>query len=578
MNIKKNKRTITKAITCAVTTLFLLNSATAVFPAAKKVNKKNIKVVIAYDKNGFNKEGINKYTKTKYDKNGYDRFGFNKNGFNKVGINKYTKATYDKNGFNKDGYNKYGYNKDGYDKTGYDKDGCDEYGYNKEGYDSEGYNSDGYNKGGYNKEGYDKEGYDKDGYNKDLFNREGYDVEGYDKYGYNKSGYDNKGYDEDGYDKQGFNVSGYNKEGYDKTGYDKYEFNKDGYSVEGYNKDGYDKDGYDRQGYNKDGYDKAGNQKLVYDKSGNIIGYTNIISNNDNDYYFNGLIRNSELNMKGRVDTVETKFVYIIVKDYSGKRLCEDICEVKPNGTYETNLFLSIGDGHYLLDICYGKERYSTYYYRYFGIPIECQNNTDFFKASQISGYNAHMFNEFKNQDISNYLIKTANDEIKQKVNALIAGVTDSKQKVMIIHDWIADNIYYNEDAYNASIQNRKPITWDLANSKDVYETKLAVCAGYADLFQAMVREAGIPCRTINGYTIQLGSKTSWENVDSSEIQHAWNEVYINGRWIIIDVTWDTRNRYENNKFVNDEKTHVYFDPTLDNFSLDHKILEIKTN
>jgi hypothetical protein len=50
-------------------------------------------------------------------------------------------------------------------------------------------------------------------------------------------------------------------------------------------------------------------------------------------------------------------------------------------------------------------------------------------------------------------------------------------------------------------------------------------------LFTAMARSAGIPCRTVGGL-IYLGDQFQAFGL------HAWNEVVINGFWIPVDPTW----------------------------------------
>jgi len=65
----------------------------------------------------------------------------------------------------------------------------------------------------------------------------------------------------------------------------------------------------------------------------------------------------------------------------------------------------------------------------------------------------------------------------------------------------------------------------------------------------------------------------SWETVNHTSSNHAWNEAFVNGRWVIMDTTWDSTNKYENAEFNKGNINHVYFDPTLKTFSLNHKII-----
>lgn len=70
----------------------------------------------------------------------------------------------------------------------------------------------------------------------------------------------------------------------------------------------------------------------------------------------------------------------------------------------------------------------------------------------------------------------------------------------------------------------------------------------------------GIPTRYVRGVTGNLGA-------------HAWNEAYADGRWIILDTTWDSQNRYENGIFSEAKPcSTIYFDPSLEAFSESHRI------
>lgn len=54
------------------------------------------------------------------------------------------------------------------------------------------------------------------------------------------------------------------------------------------------------------------------------------------------------------------------------------------------------------------------------------------------------------------------------------------------------------------------------------------ICYDYASLFAAMLRSIRIPAKLVKGYAST-----------SPDEYHAWNEVYVDGRWIVIDTTKD---------------------------------------
>ena len=49
------------------------------------------------------------------------------------------------------------------------------------------------------------------------------------------------------------------------------------------------------------------------------------------------------------------------------------------------------------------------------------------------------------------------------------------------------------------------------------------------------------------------------------------NEAYIDGRWIIIDTTWDSSTSYSRGQYVRDPASYEYYDISLENISKDHK-------
>lgn len=85
-------------------------------------------------------------------------------------------------------------------------------------------------------------------------------------------------------------------------------------------------------------------------------------------------------------------------------------------------------------------------------------------------------------------------------------------EKVKAIHDYIInlasyDQTYKKHTAYNTLIN------------------KSSVCEGYAAAAYRLFTEAGIKCRIITG--------------DTEGGAHAWNIVFVDGKWYNIDLTWD---------------------------------------
>ena len=116
-------------------------------------------------------------------------------------------------------------------------------------------------------------------------------------------------------------------------------------------------------------------------------------------------------------------------------------------------------------------------------------------------------------------------------VRFLVAGGRDSFHKVKILHDWIADNIAYDVDAYFSGTKTK-------SSGPNTLKQRRGVCHGYGRLMEEMCKLAGIPCRTISGYGRGYSFATG-RSTNTDQENHAWNAVYVDGSWHLVDVTWD---------------------------------------
>ncbi len=167
--------------------------------------------------------------------------------------------------------------------------------------------------------------------------------------------------------------------------------------------------------------------------------------------------------------------------------------------------------------------------------------------------------------------IKPQNKTIKSIANQLTSGLDNDYDKLLAIHDWVSGYLYYNIDYVNDS--KVAPYV-----DTEVLKSRKVVCLGYANLFASLCRSIDIPCYVVSGYALGIDSTdTAWNETNSllDESNHAWNEAYVNGRWIIVDTTWDSFNRYEDGKMIKAENnSHLYFDANPEFFSANHKIIK----
>ena len=170
-------------------------------------------------------------------------------------------------------------------------------------------------------------------------------------------------------------------------------------------------------------------------------------------------------------------------------------------------------------------------------------------------------------------IIQSTNNNIISIARQLTEGMDNDYDKVLALHDWICSYMYYDEDSLAGD--DTPPYY-----PTDILKTRKAVCLGYATLMASLCRSIDLPCNVVSGYAlgnIGVDESTSWtdETVATTEQNHAWNEVYVDGRWMIVDTTWDCPNRIVGGEMVSEsEVSHLYFDANIQFFSNNHKILE----
>jgi transglutaminase/protease-like cytokinesis protein 3 len=174
------------------------------------------------------------------------------------------------------------------------------------------------------------------------------------------------------------------------------------------------------------------------------------------------------------------------------------------------------------------------------------------FSLPNLNSQEYKYFNRNNNETLINFksliqsgtedIVLNISDEVKYNIQSkpamylklLVAELTDWTEedylKIKSIHDWIAINIRYDYVGFDAgNIQVTDPYV--------TLRTGKAVCGGFATLFRAMTRMAGIDSEMIYGYS-RGDSKYNIGN--SSLVRHAWNAVKLSENWYLIDVTWDS--------------------------------------
>jgi hypothetical protein len=201
-----------------------------------------------------------------------------------------------------------------------------------------------------------------------------------------------------------------------------------------------------------------------------------------------------------------------------------------------TKLIIAKGKTNYTYNITPGKKNES--------FPLQLGNGE--YTISLLENTTGNKYKQLKKATVvlnlkdSNvlYLNSIQNIEWTSTSSAVIKAkeLTKNKKteadKVKAIYDYIITNIEYdNKLASNLSADYLPSIDRTFKTQKDI-------CYGYAALFAGMLRSVGIPTKLIMG--------------DSSyvDVYHAWNQVYLDGKWVTIDTTVDAGYKNSNKKMA----------------------------
>jgi hypothetical protein len=91
-----------------------------------------------------------------------------------------------------------------------------------------------------------------------------------------------------------------------------------------------------------------------------------------------------------------------------------------------------------------------------------------------------------------------------------------------------------------------------------VLHSRKSVCAGYANLFEALGRAAGLEVATIPGFARGYGFRAGSESGDTN---HDWNAVKLDGRWQLVDATWGAGHMDEQKRYAREFDGFFFLTP-----------------
>lgn len=120
------------------------------------------------------------------------------------------------------------------------------------------------------------------------------------------------------------------------------------------------------------------------------------------------------------------------------------------------------------------------------------------------------------NNDQVNYI----NSEIDKIKNNYIKNTMTDKEKVQTFHDYIINTTKYDKERAN-NMNNEEYKNSESHTANGLLKNRLALCGGYSDIMSIYMSQLNIP------------------NIRISADKHVWNLVYIDGKWLHLDATWD---------------------------------------
>jgi hypothetical protein len=279
------------------------------------------------------------------------------------------------------------------------------------------------------------------------------------------------------------------------------------------------------------------------------------------------------------------KFNYIIIKLIKDQKVV-DVKKSKNTrkGSEDASFNLSkIPSGKYLLEIYYSAKKYAVYSsYSYRQVSLEISDSAILFGDPLALSQNLEIFAGSQNDPNppEHYLkpspgVESDDPVIRDLAGAVTSGASSDYDKARRIHDWVTHNIWYDYDAYYSGIGNSSSAMETLTSQK-------GVCIGYASLTAALFRAVGIPAKLVTGLALDSNTRENlarenWTRdiMADNKGNHVWNEVYVDGRWIILDTSYDSDNAFMNKEFSvgTGLKYRKYFDISVEFLSTERYIL-----
>ena len=273
--------------------------------------------------------------------------------------------------------------------------------------------------------------------------------------------------------------------------------------------------------------------------------------------------------------------VMICVEDRNGKEYFKDVYTIKPPQIVKLS---NLPNGFYFFQLLYESTKRKNYFVGLNsteGFPIKVVNGVISSPIPVTLDNNKRFFLDLKSDFVAKSVYRQHTGiyqsdlpEITSLATKITKYKTGNYNKILAVHDWVAENLYYDKDALNSG-----KYRYERYDVLSMLDNRRAVCRGYSKLAVTLLRAIDIPAIDVECFALGESSDGDWNDNNNltAEANHVITFALANNRWIIMDPTWDSVNEYRHGEYI--EKTeggarHNYFDATLAFFSYTHRFIK----
>jgi len=213
------------------------------------------------------------------------------------------------------------------------------------------------------------------------------------------------------------------------------------------------------------------------------------------------------------------------------------------------------------------------YYVTYIRVPISVHAHDSGIHNTPAFIYNMDYMRQIPtDEDYLRYWLKTTNyfqsdEEPIKNLAKEIAGrcIEDDYLRVLAVHQFVVHYLFYDYDELQAKERQDD-------SAVAVVKRRHTTCRGYVSLCVSLLRAMHIPAQQLVCYMAKPGQLMNVENVKLKKANHEVVAAFADNRWLLLDPTRDSHNKYENGEFyrLNEQPSLANFDMTEQFFSFTH--------